>query len=65
MTHGDSNTIKCPVCKCLILRPLGETPPRDCGIIEQVKRCPHCQGEIRLWGRWTFTVDAERDSRTK
>lgn len=65
MTHGDSECVKCPACKCRITDPLaGEKPPRGT-ILEKVIQCHSCGKRIYVWARWMITVQAERESKVK
>lgn len=65
MTHGDFNGVKCPACKMTIIDPTGKSKPHLSEILEQVRKCDHCNAEIRIWARWTLSVDAERESKVK
>lgn len=65
MTHGDSTSIKCPACRAAISNPLGGELPEKHGIVEKVTTCPRCGVSLRLWARWSITVEAERESRVR
>lgn len=64
MTHGDSQTCKCPACKKLIVKPIAEERPMLGTILEGKTLCPYCKCALHFWARWTVTIELERESKT-
>ncbi len=63
MTHGNSDSVKCPKCRKGIDDPARDDLPSP-AMTEFVRPCPHCNTLLRFWARWEITVDAEVDSKT-